>query len=424
MLENFDPSQFLYELFIRIGMTKAVAVLLRTVIIVLIVLILSWLANRLARFIIDRIVAVVVRRTKFEWDDIFLESKVFRNLSHIAPAMVIWSMAGWALGDYPKWLDFVRELTYLYMILAFTVVVNSFINAWHEIYKRLPISTHRPITGYIQVLKIVVVSVVALIIVAVVFDQKIGKILTGLGAMAAVLILVFQDTLLGLVASIQLSANKMVKPGDWISIPSRGVDGTVMDITLYTVKVRNFDQTIMTIPTNSLMKESFQNWTGMEQSGGRRIKRAINIDMQSVRFLDDNMKERFRKIEILRDYIDLKDNEIDAYNKEHNIDDTILVNGRRMTNLGTFRAYLGEYLRRHPKIKQDMTFLIRHLNPGETGLPVEIYVFSADQEWAKYESLQADIFDHILAVLPEFELRVFQNPTGSDFRKLTSVAES
>ena len=420
MLDFFDPSQFLYDLFIRVGMSKAIAIFLRTAIIVIIVAILSWLANRLARFIIDRVVYVIVKKTRFKWDDIFMESRVFRNLSHIAPALVIWAMAGWALGDYPKWLDFVRELTYLYIILAFTVVLNSFINALHEIYKKLPIAVHRPITSYVQIVKIVIASIVILIIVKVVFDKEIGKILTGLGAMAAVLILVFQDTILGFVASIQLSANKMVKPGDWISIPSRGVDGTVLDISLYTVKVRNFDQTILTIPTNSLVKESFQNWAGMEESGGRRIKRAINIDMQSVKFLDDELKGRLRQIEILRDYIDSKDEEVREYNKENNIDNSVKVNGRRMTNLGTFRAYLGEYLGRHPKINQDMTFLIRHLNPGETGLPIEIYVFSADQVWANYEAIQADIFDHVLAALPEFELRVFQNPSGSDFRTLTA----
>jgi miniconductance mechanosensitive channel len=418
MLDRFDPSEFLINYFEKIGMTAGSAMLLRTIIIVITVAILSWLVNLIARFIIDRVVAVIVHRTKFKWDDIFLDSHVFTKLSHFAPALVIWFMARWALGSYPGWLKFVQQLTYLYMILAGTLVINAFINAWHTIYKELPISQTRPITGYVQIVKIFVFAAAILIVIALVLGKQIGTLLTGLGAMAAVLILVFKDTLLGLVASVQISANKMVKIGDWITIPTRGVDGTVLDVTLYTVKVQNFDKTILTVPTYSLVQESFQNWSGMEESGGRRIKRSVNIDMQTVKFLTPELKKKLGKIELLKDYIEKKEEEIEAYNSERKIDPTVLVNGRRMTNLGTFRAYLAAYLKNHPKIKQDMTFLVRHLQATETGIPVQIYVFSADQEWANYESLQADIFDHILAVLPEFELSVFQSPTGNDFRSL------
>lgn len=419
MFNNFDPSKYLFDLLLRLGLERGPAIFLRTLIIVLGVAFLSWLANLLAKFIINRVVAVIVRRTKFKWDDIFLESHVFTRLSHFAPAIVIWLMAGWALSAYPTWLDIVREMTYLYMIIAATVVLNSFLNALHTIYRQLPISQHRPITGYVQVVRIIIISIALLIIVSVVLDKKVGTLLAGLGAMAAVLILVFKDTILGLVASIQLFENRMIKIGDWITIPSKGVDGTVLDISLNTVKVQNFDKTIMTIPTYTLVQDSFQNWSGMEESGGRRIKRAINIDMQTVRFLDPELKAKLRKIDILKEYIEKKEAEIEEFNRRNKIDETVLVNGRRMTNLGTFRAYIEAYLRRHPKINSEMTFLVRHLNPAETGLPLEIYVFSADQEWAKYESIQADIFDHLLAVLPEFGLRVFQNPSGNDFRSLT-----
>ena len=233
--------------------------------------------------------------------------------------------------------------------------------------------------------------------------------------MAAVLMLVFKDTILGFVASIQLSANKMVKPGDWIEMPSHNADGTVEDISLNTVKVRNWDKTIATVPTYALVSESFRNWKGMEESGGRRIKRSINIDMNSVRFVDEDMVKKFRNISLLKEYIENKEIEIIQYNKEKQIDDSVLVNGRRMTNLGTFRKYVEEYLHNHPKIHNEMTFLVRHLQPTERGLPIEIYVFSNDQAWANYEAIQADIFDHILAVIPEFGLKVFQNPSGSDF---------
>lgn len=418
MFENFDPLTFIADLLTGMGMNEGAVMFLRTVILVVAVLLVSWLVNLLAKFLIDRVVAVVIRRTKFTWDDIFLESHVFTRLSHFAPALVIWFTAEWALDAYPKWLNIVQEMTYLYMIVAGTVVLNSFLNAWHTIYKRLPIAQHRPITGYVQVVRIILVSVALLVVVSVVLDKKVGTLLAGLGAMAAVLILVFKDTILGLVASIQLFENRMIKIGDWITVPSKGADGTVLDISLNTVKVQNFDKTIITIPTYSLVQDSFQNWSGMEESGGRRIKRAVNIDMQTVRFLDDQLIEKLKRIEILRDYIENKEKEINLYNQSNNIDQSVLVNGRRMTNLGTFRAYLDAYLRRHPKINSEMTFLVRHLSPTEFGLPVEVYVFSTDQAWAKYEAVQADIFDHILAILPEFGLRVFQNPSGADFRSL------
>jgi len=419
MLRNFDPSTYLFDLFTGLGLNDGQAIFIRTLVIVLIVGFLSWLANLVARLIIDRVVVVVVRKSKFKWDDIFLEAHVFTRLSHFAPALVIWFMAGWALEDYPKWLDFVQEMTYLYMIITATVVLNLFLNALHTIYNNLPVAQHRPITGYVQVVRIIIITLALLIVISVVLDKEVGTLLAGIGAMAAVLLLVFKDTILGLVASIQLFENKMIKIGDWITMPSRGVDGTVLEINLNTVKVQNFDKTIMTIPTYSMVSESFQNWSGMEESGGRRIKRSINIDMQTVKFLDPELITKLKKIDILQDYITKKEEEISAFNKANNIDDSVLVNGRRMTNLGTFRAYLEAYLRRHPKISNDMTFLVRHLSPTETGLPVEIYVFSTDQEWAKYESIQADIFDHILSVLPEFGLAVFQNPTGRDFKYMS-----
>jgi len=236
--------------------------------------------------------------------------------------------------------------------------------------------------------------------------------------MAAVLILVFKDTILGLVASIQLSANKMVNVGDWISMPKYNADGDVMDISLNTVKVQNWDKTIATIPTYALVSESFNNWKGMEESGGRRIKRSISIDMNSISFLTGDQIAKFRKYHLLKDYINTKEKEIEAFNTSLELDDDTVTNGRRMTNLGTFRKYLENYLHNHPKIHQNMTFLVRHLQPTEKGIPMEIYVFSNDQAWANYEAIQSDIFDHILAIMPEFGLRVFQNPTGDDFQKL------
>jgi len=257
-----------------------------------------------------------------------------------------------------------------------------------------------------------------MILISILFDQKLSGLFLGLGTFAAVLMLVFKDTILGFVASIQVSMNNMVNPGDWISMPGRDADGVVLEINLNTVKVQNWDKTISTIPTYALVSESFQNWKGMEESGGRRIKRSINIDMTSVKFCSPEMIEKFNKIQLLQEYIRTKQKEINEFNEKLKVDPSVLVNGRRMTNLGTFRKYIEEYLKIHPLIHEQMTFLVRQLQPNEKGIPMEIYVFSKDQEWANYEAIQADIFDHILAVLPEFDLRVFQNPTGQDILAL------
>jgi miniconductance mechanosensitive channel len=229
---------------------------------------------------------------------------------------------------------------------------------------------------------------------------------------------VFKDSILGLVASVQLSSNDMVRIGDWIEMPKYGADGDVIDVTLHTVKVRNWDKTITTIPSYALISDSFKNWRGMSESGGRRIKRAINLDMTTVKFVDSELLDRLNKIQLLKPYILARIKEIDEYNRTNDVDQSVLVNGRNMTNVGTFRAYIAAYLRNHPKINQDLTFLIRQLPPNEHGLPMEVYVFSADQVWANYESIQADIFDHILAVLPYFDLRAFQSPSGYDMRSL------
>ncbi len=420
MLGDFDLVVFLRDFFRELGLSGSLSVFLETVIIVIIVGVLSWLSYILARLFIDKVIATIIKRTKFKWDDIFFENKVFTRLSHFAPAVVIYLMAGWALEPYPGWLEFVRKLTFIYMIIAGILFLFSFVNAWHKIYLTLPISQHRHIKGYLQLLNIFIGVVAGLIMISVIFEKDVTTLVAGLGAMAAVIILIFRDTILGLVASVQLSANKMLRVGDWITIPSRGTDGTVLDITLNTVKVQNFDKTIITVPTYALAQESFQNWTGMEESGGRRIKRAVYIDIRSIGFLGKEQIDKLKKIQILKEYIAKKEQDLKDFNEKHNIDNSVLVNGRRMTNVGTFRAYINAYLKQHPKIRNDMTFLIRQLPVSEKGLPIEIYVFSSDQEWANYEAIQADIFDHLLAVVHEFGLRVFQNPTGDDFKLLTN----
>ncbi|MCF8346320.1 MAG: mechanosensitive ion channel family protein [Bacteroidales bacterium] len=407
-----------YILFLeKTGLSPQFVHLVESVTVLLAIVLLAFLSDRITRMILVRVIGVLVKRSKNKYDDILLKRKVFSRLAHIAPALVINATVIFLI-DAPELAGFIKIITKIYIIVISALITDSLISALHEIYHQLPVSRGRNIKGYVQLTKIMTYIVAALVIISVLTKQPISGLLTGLGAFAAVLMLVFKDTILGLVASIQLAGNKMVSLGDWISMPKYNADGDVIDIGLNTVKVQNWDKTIATIPTYALVTDSFSNWKGMEESGGRRIKRSINIDMQSVCFVDNEDLHRYKKIRILKDYIEQKEKEIEAFNKEIGADTSDRINARRLTNLGTFRKYLELYLKNHPRIHNDMTFLVRHLQPDERGIPIEIYVFSNDQAWANYEAIQADIFDHILAVIPEFGLRVFQNPTGSDWRSL------
>lgn len=399
------------------GMSDTMVVIIENATIIIITIGLALLADFLVKRIIIASIKRLAKRSKNDWDDVIVERRVFNRLAHLAPAWIVYASLQYIF-DADALISFMENITQAYMVLVVLLVIDALLNAMHEIYQKLPISEGRNIKGFVQVVKIIFYFAAVIMIISIFSEKAPSALLAGLGAMAAVLMLVFKDTILGFVASIQLSANKMVNVGDWISMPKYNADGDVIDISLNTVKVQNWDKTIATIPTYALVSESFNNWKGMEESGGRRIKRSINIDMNSVGFLDRAQIDKFRNFHVLRDYINQKEKEIAEFNKSLHLEEDVVTNGRKMTNLGTFRKYLEEYLHRHPKIHKDMTFLVRYLQPTDKGMPVEIYVFSTDQAWAKYEAIQADIFDHILAILPEFGLRVFQNPTGGDFRKL------
>ncbi|MCK5067725.1 MAG: mechanosensitive ion channel [Bacteroidales bacterium] len=408
------------ELLTGTGMSEGLVVFIENASIILITIGLAILADFIVRKIIIGSIKKMAKRSKNDWDDVFVRRKVFNRLAHLAPAWIVFASLQY-LFDAATLVKFLGNLAQAYMVIVVLMVIDAFLNALHEIYQKLPISSGRNIKGFVQVVKIIFYFVAVIMIISIFSDKAPSVLLAGLGAMAAVLMLVFKDTILGFVASIQLSANKMVNVGDWISMPKYNADGDVIDISLNTVKVQNWDKTIATIPTYALVSESFNNWKGMEDSGGRRIKRSLNIDMNSVGFLDSDQIEKFRKFHLLKEYINLKEKELAEFNNSLRLDEETVTNGRKMTNLGTFRKYLEEYLHNHPKIHKDMTFLVRHLQPTDKGLPIEIYVFSNDQAWASYEAIQADIFDHILAIMPEFGLRVFQNPSGGDFQKLTST---
>ncbi len=396
-----------------LGFEKSQAGHLHSLIVIGIIVIISLIIDIIMKRIIVVSIRTYVKRSENEWDDIFLENKVFNRLAHIAPALVLYYSIHYAL-DMPLLVNLIRKVSVIYIIIISLLVGNSFINSLHDIYLRFPISKDKPIKGYVQVLKLFLYMVTAIILISYISGTRPYTLLAGLGAMAAVLLLIFKDTILGLVASIQISVNNIVKPGDWIEIPNRHVDGNVMEITLNTVKVRNFDNTISTVPTYALVSESFTNWRGMQESDGRRIKRSVNIDMKSVKFLDEDLLKRLDKIQILKPYLYQQRTEIQKFNEENHIDPSSQVNGLRMTNLGTFRKYMEAYLSQIPEINKDLTLMVRQRDPSDKGIPIEIYVFSKEKDLLTYENLQADIFDHMLAVIPEFNLIVYQSYSGSN----------
>ena len=382
--------------------------------VVLGVIILAWIATIITRRILLTILSIVIRRTKTKWDDALLERRVLHRAAHVAPALIFY----WFASAFPGFQDIIQRLAMVYMIVIGGLVVNAFANAFVDVYRTLEVSRNRPIRGFVQIVQIIIFVLLAVLGIAIMFNQSPFGIIGGLGAMTAVLILVFKDTILGLVASFQISANDMVRIGDWIEMPKYSADGDVIDVTLYTIKVQNWNKTISTIPTYALISDSFKNWRGMSESEGRRIKRAVYVDITSIKFCSEEMIGRFSKFQYISEYVEKKKKELAEFNEVNEFDTSELVNGRHMTNVGTFRAYLEAYLRHHPKVHQGMTFMVRQLPPGEHGLPIEVYAFSTDQRWIQYEAIQADIFDHILAVLPMFDLRVFQSPTGYDFRQI------
>jgi miniconductance mechanosensitive channel len=377
-------------------------------------LVLAWLGNFVAKRVILRVVSAVVERSRFEWDDALLKAGVFTRLSHLAPAMVLNAFGPDVLGETPEVLAGVKAAVSIYLILIWLGVLFALLNGVLAIAEEKGHAARMPVKGIAQAAKLVAALLGLILVLSTVLDKSPVYLLSCLGALTAVLLLVFRDAILGFVAGIMISANQMVRIGDWIEMPKTGADGNVIDISLTTVKVQNFDKTITAIPAYSLISDSFKNWRGMKEAGGRRIKRAINIDLRSVGFADEAMLARWHRIDLLKDYLDEKQQEVDEENQESGTDLSILGNGRRLTNIGTFRAYCVAYLRAHPRIRQDLTFLVRQLSPTEHGLPLEIYVFANDTIWANYEGIQADIFDHLLSVVGEFDLRVFQQPSGAD----------
>ncbi|NCF11846.1 MAG: mechanosensitive ion channel [Verrucomicrobiaceae bacterium] len=369
-----------------------------------------WVARKLVFGLISR----VVQKTESTWDDELLNSKLFKWLSLLLPAVIILTAAPHAIITHhdgvPIFSSFIQISAKVFIVILSFLAISSLLNILERIYSRLEVSRELPIKSFFQVIKIILVLAAIILIVSTLIGKSPVLIFSGLGAMTAIIMLIFKDSILGLVAGIQLSANRMVARGDWIEMPKFGADGEVLEVALTTVKIRNWDKTITTIPTYALISDSFKNWRGMSNSGVRRIKRSVSIDMSSVVFLDQESLPRLRKISLL----------IETWNTQ-NADLANPINARSLTNIGTFRAYIREYLKNHPKIAQEETLLVRQLQPTENGIPVELYIFTTDNRWAYYEDIQSDIFDHLLSVLPEFGLRAFQAPSDYSFQSMTNV---
>ena len=405
--------ELIMKWFAGYGVNESVAKYLSTGLLIIFIACLSIIADYISKKIVLRVLSRLINANKFIWDDVMLERKVFHKLIHFVPAIIVYSFAP----AFPKQMSIIiQRFSSAYIVLVGIFVLDALLNSVDDIYRTYEVSKNKPIKGYLQVVKIFVYILGGIIIIATIIGQSPLLLLSGIGALTAVLLIVFKDSLLGLVAGIQLSSNDMIRLGDWIEMPKYGANGDVIDISLNTVKVENFDKTITTIPTYALVSDSFKNWRGMTQSGGRRINRAVYIDTTSITFCTAEMLEEYEKIHYLADYIKEKKNEVALYNLEINNDAAHSVNARRLTNIGTFRAYIQFYLQNHPKIHQNMTQIVRQLPSGENGLPLEIYAFTNDTAWVNYENIQSDIFDHIIAVVPQFGLRVFQKPSGYDIR--------
>ena len=385
---------------------------------VLFLTVLAVLAKIITKYVIVGVIGKLIAKTTTTRDDILARRKVFDRLSHLAPALVIYTLGPQFLDGYPALVSGITTFTLIYLTIICLLFIDGLLNAGEEIYRTFKIARTFPIKSFVQVAKLVLYLLGFVAVLSLILGESPLTFFAGFGALTAVLMLVFKDPILGFTAGIQLSTNKMVSVGDWIEMPSYGVDGDVIEIALTTVKIRNFDKTITTIPTQSLINDSFKNWRGIQDVGGRRIKRSIYIDVSTIKFCDAEMLNRFSKIQFIKDYIAEKDEELTRFNAESGADATNLVNGRRMTNVGTFRAYTEAYLRSHPSISQELTLLVRQLQPAEHGLPIEIYAFTNVIDWLPYEAIMADIFDHILAAAREFDLSIYQNPTGGDFSKL------
>lgn len=385
----------------QMGVAEGSISIVQRIIVVGAILLIAYVLDMVCRKVVMPTVRKVTAKTQATWDDYLLSDEVMSNVCHLIPPIVVYALIPFALSDAPALLSLILKICWVYITIVAVRLICSFLTSLYTISSEHEKLKNHSMKGFYQMLKLVVICIGAIIIVSTLIDKDPIAILTGLGAGTAILMLVFQDTIKGLVAGIQLTANDMVRPGDWISMPKYGADGDIMEVSLTTVKVRNWDKTITTVPPYALVNDSFQNWRGMFDIGGRRVKRSINIDMNTVRFCTEEELAQFKQQPWMEGFEET---------------------GKEEVNLYIFRHYIDYYLRHHPKVNQDMIMLVRQLQPTDHGMPIELYFFSANTMWVKYEALQAEVFDHVLAVVHRFGLKVFQSPSGLDLQSLAKEA--
>jgi miniconductance mechanosensitive channel len=378
----------------------------------IILLVFCLFGNFVTRKFIVQGIQKFIKNSKNEWDDILLENEVFNSLSTLVPLIFIHYLSVPILSNFPSLIPFIHITVKVSLVLVIASVLIKALKALEEISTRIPSFKDKPIMSYVQLANIMIYVVAAILVFATILDKDPLALLGALGALTAVLMLIFKDTILGLVASIQISSHDMVRVGDWVSMPQYGTDGDVLEITLNTVKIQNWDKTISTIPTYAFISGSFKNWRGMTDSRGRRIKRSLNINMTSIKFCTDEEIANYKNVEMLKGYIDSIQSEITTHNETNSHDKSSLLNGRNLTNIGLFREYAHQYLMANENLRTDLTLMVRQLEPTENGLPIEVYCFSSNINWVDYERIQADIFDHLLSSISNFDLEIFQNPTG------------
>lgn len=412
-----DLKHLLYDYLVSVGWTESLSKYLNMIALLIVLLIFLFIIDFITRKIFLTIFTKFAAKTKSNFDDILVTNKVPRNIAHIIPLLIALEFVPQVFFDFQYFEGIVEKGLVVLGILLILWIVRSFLNTLKDYFKTLPRLKDKPIDSFMQVFMIFAWVVGLLSAIAIITGIPILAFVTGLGAASAIIILVFRDTILGFVASIQVSINDMVHIGDWITFEKYGADGDVIEINLSTVKIQNFDKTITTIPTYALISDSFKNWRGMENSDGRRIKRSLSIKLDSVKYLSKNEVDELKKISSITAYLDKRQSDIEEYNSEHNIDKTLLLNGRNLTNIGVFRKYIETYVENHSAINKDMMIMVRQLQPTTQGIPLEIYAFSSDKRWKNYEYIMADVFDHIIAAVPYFDLEIFELPNSSSFIK-------
>ena len=402
------------KLLIKFGLNETIASYLGLIINLVILFVISYIIYLVFRFVLVTMMAIVAKKTKTKFDDLLVSNQTAKYISHLIPLIYIYKSVPIILENFNSWESVFGKLVGIYIVLLVLWIIRTVFNALRDHLKTIPAYSDKPIDSYIQVIMIVLWMIGFTAIISKLFEIEIRDLLTTFGAISAIILLIFRDTILGFVASIQVSVNDMVRIGDWITMDKFGADGDVIEINLATVKVRNFDNTTTTIPTYSLISDSFRNWRGMLNADGRRIKRHILIKSSSIRFVKEDELEDFKQIQLIKTYIEKKQADINKHNSQYNVDKKLSVNGRNLTNFGLFRKYLTNYLENYPSLNKDMTLLCRHLQPTSQGIPLEIYAFTNDKRFKNYEYIMSDIFDHILASVVYFDLEIFEMPSGKN----------